>query len=88
MAKPWRKFFNKIKLRAIIVSGYFNPIPKGDIEYFKNAKSKGAELFVVVNSDFQRELKGSKEFQDVKERMIIVQKLKLVDKCFLSVDRD
>ena len=43
---------------------------------------------MVVNSDFQRELKGSKEFQDEKERMIIVQNLKLVDKCFLSIDRD
>ena len=81
-------FFNKMKPKAIIVSGYFNPIHKGHIEYFQNAKSIGAELFVVVNSDFQRELKGSKEFQDEKERMIIVQNLKLVDKCFLSIDRD
>jgi cytidyltransferase-like protein len=49
--------------KIIIVSGYFNPIHKGHLEYFINAKSQGKLLFVIVNSDFQRELKGSKEFQ-------------------------
>jgi cytidyltransferase-like protein len=39
---------------AIVVSGYFNPIHKGHIEYFKNARANGDELFVIVNSDFQR----------------------------------
>ncbi len=74
--------------KAIIVSGYFNPIHKGHIEYFQNAKAKGDELFVIINSDHQRALKGSKEFQDEKERVIIVENLKLVDKCFLSIDKD
>ena len=74
--------------RAIIVSGYFNPIHKGHIEYFQNAKFNGDELFVIVNNDYQRALKGSKEFQDEKERIFIVESLKLVDKCFLSVDKD
>ena len=74
--------------KAIIVSGYFNPIHKGHIEYFQNAKSNGDELFVIVNSDFQRELKGSKEFQDEKERVFIVEKLRMVDKCFISIDKD
>ncbi len=77
-----------MKLKAIIVSGYFNPIHKGHIEYFQNAKSHGDELFVIVNSDFQRALKGSKEFQDELERVVIVENLKLVNKCFLSIDRD
>ena len=61
-----------MKKKAIIVSGYFNPIHKGHLEYFKNAKKLSEELFVIVNSDFQRELKGSKAFQDEEERMIIV----------------
>jgi cytidyltransferase-like protein len=77
-----------MKAKAIIVSGYFNPIHKGHIEYFHNAKSNGDKLFVIVNSDFQRALKGSKEFQDEKERVFIVENLRLVDKCFLSVDKD
>ena len=78
----------KMKPKAIIVSGYFNPIHKGHIEYFQNARSNGDKLFVIVNSDFQRALKGSKEFQDEKERLFIVENLRLVDKCFLSIDKD
>ncbi len=74
--------------KAIIVSGYFNPIHKGHIEYFQNAKAGGDELFVIVNSDFQRGLKGSKEFQDEKERLFIIENLRLVDKSFLSIDKD
>jgi len=74
--------------KAIIVSGYFNPIHKGHIEYFQNAKENGDKLFVIVNSDLQRALKGSKEFQDENERVFIVENLRLVDKCFLSIDKD
>ena len=77
-----------VKPKAVIVSGYFNPIHKGHIEYFQNAKSNRNKLFVIVNNDFQRGLKGSKEFQDEKERVFIVENLRLVDKCFLSIDKD
>tara|TARA_B100000965_G_C19392994_1_gene669837 strand:- start:29 stop:454 length:426 start_codon:yes stop_codon:yes gene_type:complete len=77
-----------MKKKAIIVSGYFNPIHKGHLEYFKNAKKLSEELFVIVNSDFQRELKGSKAFQDEEERMIIVNSIKGVDKAILSIDKD
>jgi D-beta-D-heptose 7-phosphate kinase/D-beta-D-heptose 1-phosphate adenosyltransferase len=76
------------KQKAIIVSGYFNPIHKGHLEYFNNAKALADKLFVIVNNDFQRELKGSKEFQDEKERMIIVSNIKAVDKAILSIDID
>ena len=41
--------------KAVIVSGYFNPLHKGHIEYFKLAKEKGDVLIVIVNSDFQQE---------------------------------
>lgn len=74
--------------KAVIVSGYFNPIHKGHIEYFQNAKTHGDALFVIVNSDHQQQLKGSKSFQDEEERMIIVSNFMMVDKTFLSVDKD
>ena len=76
------------KQKAIIVSGYFNPIHKGHLEYFNNAKAMADKLFVIVNNDHQRELKGRKEFQDENERVFIVENLRLVDKCFLSIDKD
>jgi cytidyltransferase-like protein len=77
-----------MKQKAIIVSGYFNPIHKGHIEYLHNSKSNGDLLFVIVNDDNQRVLKGSKEFQNENERGLIIENLKIVDKCFLSIDQD
>ena len=79
---------NKMKKKAIIVSGYFNPIHKGHIEYFNNAKKLANELFVIVNTDYQRLLKGSKKFQEEDERIIIVSNIKAVDKAILSIDKD
>jgi len=50
----------KIKT-LVIASGYFNPIHKGHIEYLNRSKSLGDYLFVILNNDYQRTLKGSKE---------------------------
>jgi cytidyltransferase-like protein len=77
-----------MKKKAIIVSGYFNPIHKGHLEYFNNAKNLADELFVIVNSDLQRALKGSKEFQKEDERLFIVQNIKAVDTAIISIDKD
>ena len=77
-----------MKKKAIIVSGYFNPIHKGHIEYFHLSKSKGDKLIVIVNNDFQRKLKGSKEFMKQEERLLIVSELKIVDDAILSIDND
>lgn len=77
-----------MKPKVIIVSGYFNPLHKGHLEYFIQAKSQGDLLFVIVNSDHQRILKGSKEFQKEDERIFIVQHIKEVDQAFLSLDQD
>jgi cytidyltransferase-like protein len=76
------------KKKGMIVSGYFNPIHKGHIEYFNNAKALADELFVIVNNDHQRALKGSKEFQQEQERVFIVSNIKSVDHCVLSIDQD
>ena len=58
-------FFIMSKQKATIVSGYFNPIHKGHLEYFNNAKAIADKLFVIVNNEYQQALKVSKEFLGV-----------------------
>ena len=76
------------KKKAVIVSGYFNPIHKGHIELFRKAKEGADKLWVIVNSDLQRELKGSKEFMDELERKEIVESIRYVDYALISQDKD
>ena len=76
------------KKKAVIVSGYFNPIHKGHLELFRKAKKNADKLWVIVNSDLQRELKGSNEFMDELERLDIVQSIRYVDYALISMDKD
>jgi len=55
---------------------------KGILNIFKMQEQMVMNIFVIVNNDFQRALTGSKEFQDEKERVFIVENLRVVDKCF------
>lgn len=74
--------------KAVIVSGYFNPLHKGHLELFEKAKEQGDILIVLVNNDKQRELKGSKFFQDERERVEIIRALRDVDMAWISIDED
>ncbi len=76
------------KIKGIIVSGYFNPLHRGHLELFKKAKEFGDQLFVIVNNDNQRALKGSIEFMKQDERILIINALEITDKTFLSIDKD
>jgi hypothetical protein len=73
-----------MKPKAVILSGYYNTIHKSQIEYFQNAKANGDKLFALVNSYFQRILKGSKEFQ--KENFCVFNMLR--PSIFLSIYKD
>lgn len=74
--------------KAIIVSGYFNPLHKGHLELFEKAKEVGDLLIVIVNNDKQREMKGSKFFMDEEERIRIIRALNIVDMAWVSIDED
>lgn len=76
------------KNKIIVVSGYFNPLHKGHLELFNKSKEFGDYLVVIVNSDLQRELKGSKEFQNEDERLEIISSLKPVNQAIISIDKD
>ena len=76
------------KQKGIIVSGYFNPLHKGHLEYFNKSKNLGDKLFVIVNNDNQRILKGSEKFMLEDERVMIIESLSLIDYTFLSIDQD
>ena len=76
------------KPKVVIVSGYFNPLHKGHLELFQKAKVAGDQLWVIVNSDLQRELKGSKKFMDQDERLLIVSAIEIVNKALISIDND
>lgn len=74
--------------KAVIVSGYFNPLHKGHLELFRRAKLDADKLWVIVNSDLQRELKGSKPFMDENERLEIIKAVRFVDYALISLDTD
>ena len=73
---------------TVCVSGYFNPITIGHLEYFKKAKGLGNKLVVIVNNDKQSILKKGFSFMPEKERLQIVSSIKWVDEAILSVDED
>lgn len=70
------------------VSGYFDPLHIGHIEYFKSSKTIADKLMVIVNNDEQAILKKGKAFMPVDERIKIIQELKCVDYVVKSVDLD
>jgi cytidyltransferase-like protein len=70
------------------VSGYFDPIHVGHIEYFKLSKKIADKLMVIVNNDEQAILKKGKPFMSVDERVEIIKELKCVDYVVKSIDVD
>ena len=74
--------------KIVCISGYFDPVHIGHIEYMENAKKLGNELVVIVNNDHQASLKKGKAFMPDKERLKIIESLRVVDKVVLSIDTD
>jgi cytidyltransferase-like protein len=77
---------NKVKVG--IISGYFNPVHRGHIEYINAAKEQCDYLICIVNNDDQVALKGSRPFMDEQHRLYIMNNIKSIDKALVSVDID
>lgn len=75
-------------MRIGIVSGYFNPIHTGHLDYIQGAKEKCEWLYVIVNNDNQVKLKGSTNFMDEVSRLRIINALEAVHMAILSIDED
>lgn len=75
-------------MKISCVSGYFDPIHIGHIEYFKLSKQNADKLMVIVNNDEQSILKKGKHFMPVDERIKIIEELKCVDYVVKSIDTD
>ena len=74
--------------KTAIVSGYFDPLHVGHLEYFKMAKELADELLVIVNNHSQCMLKKGDEFMDERDRLELVFHLDMVDEAILSTDED
>ena len=72
----------------VVVSGYFDPMHRGHIEYIKLAKELGDYLIVILNNDKQAELKKGKAFMPLEDRKAVLEAIEFVDEVFVSVDED
>ena len=75
-------------MKKVAISGYFDPIHVGHLEYIELSKKLGDYLIVIVNNNHQCKLKKGKPFMDEKDRIKIVEALEYVDEVFLSIDKD
>jgi len=66
-------------MKIIVVSGGFDPIHSGHIQYLKSAKELGNKLIVALNSDVWLEKKKGKFFMPFSERYSIVSSISYVD---------
>ena len=75
-------------MKKVAISGYFDPIHVGHLEYIELSKKLGDYLIVIVNNNHQCVLKKGKPFMDEKDRIKIIEAIEWVDEVFLSIDMD
>jgi len=75
-------------VRVVVISGFFNPIHCGHIDYIRAAASIGDKLIVIVNNDKQVRLKGTVPFMGEEDRLKIVSNIKGVNSAVIAIDED
>lgn len=75
-------------MNVVIVTGGFDPIHSGHIEYFKAAKKLGDKLVVGLNSDAWLTRKKGRPFMSEAERLSVIENLEMVDHCVFYDDSD
>tara|TARA_B100001769_G_C22045833_1_gene562116 strand:+ start:464 stop:1243 length:780 start_codon:yes stop_codon:yes gene_type:complete len=74
--------------RIVLVTGGFDPLHSGHIEYFHKAKSLGDQLIVGINSDKWLSRKKGRSFMPFKERKTIIENLEMVNEVIGFDDAD
>ena len=75
-------------MRVVVISGFFNPLHIGHIDYISAARNLGDFLIVIVNSDDQVKIKGSVPFMNQDDRLRIIRNIKGVDRAVIAIDED
>jgi cytidyltransferase-like protein len=75
-------------MKIILVTGGFDPLHSGHIEYFKAAKQLGNLLIVGINSDAWLTRKKGRAFMPAVERKAIIENLHQVHKVIEFNDND
>jgi cytidyltransferase-like protein len=75
-------------MKIVLVTGGFDPLHSGHIEYFKAAKQLGDKLIVGLNSDAWLTRKKGQPFMPLEERRAIVGHLAVVDSTIEFKDDD
>ena len=75
-------------MKVVLVTGGFDPLHSGHIEYFKAAKALGFLLIVGVNSDAWLTRKKGQPFMPIQERKTIIENLYQVHKVIEFDDSD
>lgn len=74
--------------RIVLVTGGFDPLHSGHIEYFNAARKLGNKLVVGLNSDAWLTRKKGRPFMPFEERAAIIKNLKMVDDVIAFNDND
>tara|TARA_B100001057_G_scaffold290522_1_gene290565 strand:- start:2850 stop:3620 length:771 start_codon:yes stop_codon:yes gene_type:complete len=75
-------------MNIVLVTGGFDPLHSGHIEYFKAAKKLGDVLVVGINSDEWLTRKKGRPFMKFKDRLAIINELAIVDDIISFDDSD
>ena len=73
---------------VVLVTGGFDPLHSGHIEYFKEARKLGGKLVVGLNSDEWLTRKKGRPFMQFKDRLAIIKELRIVDDVISFDDSD
>ena len=75
-------------MKVVLVTGGFDPLHSGHLQYFKEAKKLGDVLHVGLNSDEWLSRKKGRPFMPFSERVTILEALEVVDKVISFDDTD